>query len=329
MGRRRKSDNHLPPCVYLKHGAYYYVKNGVWTRLGRDLDGALAEYAKRFEHPRGGMADLMQRVLDRVSPKLSPNTVSQYRIAMKRASEFLVEFAPRQVMPKHIAAIKADMADTPNMANRVISFLRVVFAHAVEWQEVDSNPCLGVMRHVEAKRQRYLTDDEFHAIRAHAHPRLQVVMDLLYLTGQRVGDVLKLKRADLLEKGIAFKQEKTGAQLVVRWKPELRAAVEAAKALSGNVVSPYLFRTRARGGQPPSYGVTKDQWNEAVKAAGVSDAHIHDIRAKALTDAKRQGKDPTALAGHTTATMTDRYIRLREVPEVEGPAFTQTGKKSA
>jgi len=154
-------------------------------------------------------------------------------------------------------------------------------------------------------------------------------MDLLYLTGQRVGDVLKLKRADLLEKGIAFKQEKTGAQLVVRWKPELRAAVEAAKALSGNVVSPYLFRTRARGGQPPSYGVTKDQWNEAVKSAGVSDAHIHDIRAKALTDAKRQGKDPTALAGHTTATMTDRYIRLREVPEVEGPAFTQTGKKSA
>src|SRR5690606_38606447 len=115
--------------------------------------------------------------------------------------------------------------------------------------------CLGVMRHVEAKRQRYLTDDEFHAIRAHAHPRLQVVMDLLYLTGQRVGDVLKIKRADLTEEGISFKQEKTGARLLVRWTPELRATVEAAKALSGNVVSPYLFRTRTRGGGPPSYGV--------------------------------------------------------------------------
>jgi len=329
MGRRRKSDNHLPPCVYHKHGAYWYVKAGKWTRLSEDLGAAMAEYARRFDRPQGGMADLMERVLTHISPRLSSNTISQYRAAMRRINESMVEFAPRQVMPKHVAALKADMASTPNMANRVISFLRVVFAHAVEWQEVDSNPCLGIMRHAEPKRKRYLTDEEFAAIRAHATPRLQVIMDILYLTGQRVGDVLKIKRADLTEAGIAFTQEKTGASLIVRWKPELRSAVEQAKALGRNVVSPNLFQTRAHGGRPPSYGVTRDQWDEAVAAAGVEDAHIHDIRAKSLTDAKRQGKNPTALAGHTTATMTDRYIRLREVPEVEGPSLSRSGKKSA
>jgi len=90
-----------------------------------------------------------------------------------------------------------------------------------------------------------------------------------------------------------------------------------------------LFRTRARGGKPPSYGVTKDHWNEACAAAGVQDAHIHDLRAKSLTDAKRQGKDAQQLAGHVSSAMTDRYIRLREVPVVDGPTFNRKLKKTA
>jgi len=329
MGRPRKSDKHLPPCVYEKHGAYYYVKGGKWTRLAADLPIALAEYARRFDNPKGGMPELVERVLSHIEPKLSKNTISQYRIAAARIKEAMGEFAPNQVMPRHVAALKADMANTPNMANRVLSFLRVVFSHAVEWQEVDSNPCIGILRHKEGRRGRYITDEEYSAIHQNAPARLQVIMDLLYLTGQRVGDVLKLKQADLTEHGVRFEQEKTGARLMVRWTPELRAAVDRANALNGNVVGMNLFRTRARGGKPPSYGVTRDAWQDAVKAAGVPDAHIHDLRAKSLTDAKRQGKDSTALAGHTSAAMTDRYIRDRETPIVEGPTLARQTKKSA
>src|SRR5690606_20331182 len=141
------------------------------------------------------------------------------------------EFAPHQVMPKHVAALKLDMSDTPNMANRVLSFLRVVFSYAVEWQMVDSNPCIGIRRHEEAKRKRYITDAEFEAIRSHAHPRLKIVVDLLYLTGQRVVDVLTIKRADITDQGILFEQQKTKAKLLVRWTPELKEAVKQANEL--------------------------------------------------------------------------------------------------
>lgn len=329
MGRPRKSDKHLPPCVYEKHGAYYHVKGGKWTRLGTDLPAALAEYARRFDNPKGGMPDLVERVLAHISPNLSKNTISQYKIAAARIKEAMGEFAPNQVMPRHVAALKADMAATPNMGNRVLSFLRVVFAHAVEWQEVDSNPCIGILRHKEGKRKRYITDAEYAAIYARANPRLKVIMDLLYLTGQRVGDVLKLKQSDLTADGIQFEQEKTGARLTVRWTADLRAVVDRANGLNGNVVGMNLFRTRARGGKPPSYAVTRDAWQEAVAAAGVEDAHIHDLRAKSLTDAKRQGKDSTALAGHTSAAMTDRYIRDRETPLVDGPTLARQTKKTA
>lgn len=322
MARPRKHNKHLPPCVYEKHGAFWYVKGGKWTRLGTDLTEALAEYARLVESPKGGMSALVRKVLLHIEPNLAKNTVQQYRYAANRAEEAFAEFAPHQVLPKHIAALKMDMADTPNMANRVLSFLRVVFSHAVEWQLVDSNPCIGIKRHAESKRTRYLTDAEFAAIRAHANPRLQIVMDLLYLTGQRVTDVLRIKRADITDDGILFEQQKTGAKLLVRWTPQLRDAVARANALGGNVVGLNLFRTRARGGKPPSYNVTKDQWDAARVAAGILDATIHDIRAKSLTDAKRQGKDAQALGGHASAAMTKRYIRLREVPAVDGPQFT-------
>ena len=131
----------------------------------------------------------------------------------------LQQFAPDQVRPKHIAAIKVALAKTPNMANRCLSLLRQVFAWALEQQLVEINPAVGIKRHLEGKRGRLISMDEYGAIYAKAGPRLQVVMDLLIRTGQRITDVLRIRRADLTEDGIRFVQQKTGAKLVVPWTP--------------------------------------------------------------------------------------------------------------
>ncbi|MDZ4097665.1 MAG: hypothetical protein U1E13_03070 [Methylophilaceae bacterium] len=45
---------------------------------------------------------------------------------------------------------------------------------------------------------------------------------------------------------------------------------------------------------------------------------FHDIRAKALTDAKRMGLDAQSLAGHSSAAMTEHYIKQREFKIVKG-----------
>src|SRR5688572_16233609 len=114
MARPRKHDKHLPQRVHFKHGAYYYVKGGIWTRIGTDLNAALAEYARIMDAPKGGMSKLVDRVLTHIEPKLAKSTVEQYRIASRRVKDAFFEFAPHQVMPKHVAALKMDMADTPN-----------------------------------------------------------------------------------------------------------------------------------------------------------------------------------------------------------------------
>jgi integrase len=57
-------------------------------------------------------------------------------------------------------------------------------------------------------------------------------------------------------------------------------------------------------------------WQRACVRAGVEDAHVHDLRAKALGDAQRRGVDLARLqdaAGHSSVTTTEGYLRGREI----------------
>lgn len=333
MTRPRKTNRHLPAKMYFKHGRHWYVSGGKWRPLDPDFQKALGEYGSLVATPRGGMGELVDRVMLELRGRkkaLAANTLAQYTLAAKRLKKAFVEFAPEQVRAKHVAAFKLQQAAHPNMANRMLSLLRTVFAYAVEWQLVDSNPCIGVKRLEEGKRDRYITDGEFQAIRAVAQPRLAAIMDLHYLTGQRIGDVLRIRRSDITEDGIYFEQQKTGNRLRVRMTPELAAAIERAKAVDGeNVRGLTLFHIR---GRVPSYKGVRDAFERARLLAGIEDARLNDTRAKSLTDADQQGKDPQKLGGHATRAMTERYIRQRRTVEADAPSFRQSidsGKKKA
>ncbi|MFN8758694.1 MAG: tyrosine-type recombinase/integrase [Tagaea sp.] len=257
-----------------------------------------------------------------LTARVSPETAKQYRVAARKLQGIFAEFAPHDVQSRHVAQMRRGLAGTPNMANRCLTVLRLVFDYAVEEQLVDGNPCVGVKRLAETKRERLVELDEFNRIRAVAPPRLQCVMDLAYLTGQRIMDVVSLHRSAIRDEGIFFRQAKTDTRLIVRWTPELRAAVERAKALGGKVEGMTLFRTR--DGTAPAYRTVRDQWVAACQKAGVADTTMRDLRAMAATHAKRQGIPATALLGHTSEAMTARYLRDREVPVVDGPRIGQS-----
>ena len=118
--RPRKKDRHLPACMYQKHGAYYLVRKGKWKRLGTDFQASLAEYAKLLDKgSQGGMPKLIDDALEqmrtRTKPPLKPNTLKQYEAACERLKENFADFEPREVLQRHVVALKLHMADTPNM----------------------------------------------------------------------------------------------------------------------------------------------------------------------------------------------------------------------
>lgn len=326
MTRRDPQGNPLPACLYWKNGAYYFVKARQWRRLGTSYRGALIVYGRLTAPASGAMAALVQDALPGLLHGKAPSTVRQYEAAAAQVAHLLGDFEPCQVTQADIYDLLDQFRKTPNMANRILTVARLIFKHAVKRRMIPNNPCVGVDRFAEAKRGRYLNDAELAAIRDRAGDRLRVVIDLLYLTGQRVQDVLDIKRTDLTDEGIQFQQGKTQIRRTVAWNADLRAAVRAAGALPGPANATYLLR--GRWGGPVDYRSLHEQWSRACALAGIRDARIHDIRAKSATDAEAAGLNPQALLGHASPAMTARYLRLRRSPVVEGPKNRQAADGS-
>jgi integrase len=323
MGRPRKNNTHLPPCVYPRHGAYYLVKAGKWTLLGHTLSDALTEYASRFESPSGGMAALIDEALPVILtiPKpLSLNTRKAYGYAAYKLKHMLAEFSPEQMTPREVSRLKKKLKDIPSSANTCLAVLKRVFDYAVEEEILDYNPATGVDAFPVDSRTRLSSWPEYRAVYSHADDQLQVYMDLLYKTGGRPDHVLRLPVANLAPEGIYLGRQKTDARLIVKWDDELRAIVERAKALSGNVRALTLLHSR---GKPLRLAKMRERWIKACADAGVADLQLRDLRALSGTETDAQGKDAQALLGHTTKKTTAIYLRAKKIPVVEGPSFGQ------
>lgn len=331
MARPRKKDTHLPPCCYPKHGAIWYVKRGRWTRLGETLPEALEAYARIVEAPRGNCNELIDDAFAAMKarkPPLAKSTIEQYDLVAHKLKKLLQQFHPHQVKPVHAAAIKKAMRGTPNMCNRLLSFSRQVFDYALEEQlpGMELNPFAEIRRHRELRRDRLILQDEYDRIYAHAGERLQVIMDLLIRTGQRITAVLRIRRSDLTAEGIRFGKHKTDSKGTVGWTPELHEVVDRALAMHGRLERlTLLFNKRNKA---PDYRTVKDQWDEACQAAGVEDAHIHDLRAVAGTAAEDQGLDPQALLMHAVRQNTERYLRSKREKVVQGPSFRRSIRRA-
>lgn len=322
MNRPRIKDKHLPRCVYHRHGAYWLVRKGKWTPLGSELSLALAEYARLIQPSVGGCDELLDRTLERCKEQgLAKATIEQYAVACKSLKLNLSEFKPEQVKSSHVAGILDHDRNTPNMANRKLTFLRLAFTNALTWGMAEVNPTYGVGRLKEGKRERLITEEEFRKVQANAAPHIQTIMELAYLTGQRIMDVVGIKLADIDESGIYFRQQKTGKRILVRMTPQIRTALEAARSRYTSIRGLTLFHQR--NGKPYGYRGIRDAFERARVKAGVEDYRPNDHRAMSLTSAEGQGLDPQKLAGHSTRATTNRYLRDKSVKVVDGPSFGQ------
>lgn len=316
--RPRTKDRHLPACVYLKHGAYWYVKEGKWRRLGADLQGALHEYARIISIPTEGMPALIDKALPAIVEGRAPATQKQYRYSAKLLSVVFAEFRPEQVRHGDIVQMLDAYSDKKGVANRLLTVLKLIFQWAMDREIVKQNPCLSVKRLKQLPRERLIKGKEYQAIYAHAAPWLQIVMDLCYLTGQRIGDVLKIERQHLTEDGIFVQQQKTGKRLVVGWTPDLQAVIERAKALPGTVAA-MRYVIAGKAGRMRLHSNVWRAFKTAAEKAGVADVTLHDLRAMSGTETDRQGDDPTALLGHSDRRTTQIYLRDKSPRIVRGP----------
>jgi len=321
MGRRRRSHLDLPPRMHLKSGTYYYVTTTAprqWISLGKDIASAKRKWAE-IESGDSASTSLASMIDEWTETEaytsLSLNTRRIYKSAIKQLKAVFQEFPTvADIKPQHVAAW-LDEHDSKVMANTGKSILSNVLAIAVRKGLIERNPAREVDNLTVKRRTRYLTDEEYLAVRAKAHPVLAAAMDLSYATGSRIGDVLEIRLTHISPDGLLIRQEKTDKLQLFSRNPALDKALENARAIPRSVRGLYLLCTER--GRKYQYAVLNRLWIEARTAAGVENARFHDIRGKSATDAKRGGQDYQALLGHTTKAMSDSYIKLEDAQIVE------------
>lgn len=153
------------------------------------------------------------------------------------------------------------------------------------------------------KRTVYVTDEQYRAVWINGDSILQDSMDLALYTGQRIGDVLKARRQDIVDGVLWFVQEKTGAKVAVKVQGELARVLE--RVLSRERAVPSMYLIADRRGQRVLYNAINDRFR---KARGAATWQFRDIRAKTATDMPDL-KKAQRLLGHATETTTAGVYR--------------------
>lgn len=164
-------------------------------------------------------------------------------------------------------------------ANRLLALLSSLFNYAKKLELWDkTNPAVGITKFKEKSRSRFLQADElprFFAALAeeqNEHARDYVLLSLL--TGARKSNVLAMRWEQInLELGLwNIPKTKNGDEHTV---PLVQQAVEILKTRYLAKKNEWVFPSNSKSGHLAD---PKKPWQRILKAAGIEDLRIHDLR---------------------------------------------------
>ena len=300
--------------MYLKHGAYYFVNShNKWIKLGNSLSIAMQEWSKLFESDTKltSMSHLFDRYMIEVIPKKAIKTSKENFKQIENLRKSFGHMQPNSITPVHVYSYLDLRGQTaPISANREKALLSHIYTMAIRWGIVLDNPCKNVKRITEKHRDRYITDEEFKAVRNIAPSFLQNVMDFAYITGLRQADILDLSKSNITQDGISVVISKTKSKILIEWSDELKNIVTNCIKERDNQ---YLF-CNMKGNKYTSDGF-RTMWTKLINRAykiGIIEQkfRFHDIRRKTATDLEQiySREHARKLLGHKDQSTTAVYI---------------------
>jgi integrase len=347
MGRTRKHNPlNLPPRVYAKHGAFYYHHPaGRWEHLGRDLDAVkrrAAEIASAHGDGYGTVAFYLDEFLvagkRRVAvADMAPRTLEDYTRDAVPLKAFFGAMYPIGVEAPHIAEyLDTNLALGRGVrANREKACLSAMFTWLIRTGQggIKSNPCVGVKRNKETKRDRYVEDIEMHETLATAPVQVWALAELVYRTLQRPEDIITWTLRNITERHqpdgnavriIRTMQNKTAAAIDIEITPEIDAVLDRLRRSARGVKGMTLIHRR--DGKPYTYdglcamlkrrqsAVRKHHLAVGGTLAEMQSFGYYDMKGKGATDMWLSGVPLgmiQVLCGHDSITTTERYVKSR------------------
>ena len=212
-------------------------------------------------------------------------------------------------------------------ANRTLERLKSMYNRAIDWGWEGTNPCNGIKKNKEVKRDRFLRPDElprfFTALQNETNEVARNYLWMLLLTGARKTNVLAMRWDEIdFELQIwRIPDTKNGEPINI---PLTSLAVQLLSSIKHESEWVFPSATSSTGHlQHP-----KKAWKRILNQAGIENLRIHDIRRtlgsyQAITGASLHiiGKS----LGHKSSISTQIYARLTNDP-VRASMETATNK---
>ncbi|HBD5010139.1 TPA: phage integrase Arm DNA-binding domain-containing protein [Escherichia coli] len=251
--------------------------------------------------------------------KAKPVSLLRERAGMKLISSVDVRDIA-QLLDEYITA------GQPRMAQVVRSVLIDVFKEAQHYGEVPPgyNPALATKQPRRKITRQRLSLEEWQKIFDIADARHRYMgnaMLLALVTGQRLGDISRMKFSDIWDDHLHVIQEKTGSKIAIPLSLRLNAINWSLRDVVARcrdyAVSPYLvhfFRTTSqaeRSAQVKANTLTMN-FSKARDLAGIdwgegSPATFHEQRSLSERLYEAQGVDTQKLLGHKSPNQTAKY----------------------
>ena len=195
----------------------------------------------------------------------------------------------------------------PASVNRELATLRTMLNKAVAWKDLRASPFTGIkLFRVDNGRVRFLSSPEMTRLIDSAKGYIRDAIILALNTGMRRGELLRLQWTDIdLENGIIHVNEtKSG------YSRKLPINSNVLELLKGQT-----FRTGyvIHEGEGLRIFDIKKAFASALKRAGITEFHFHDLRHTFASHLVMAGVDLMTvreLLGHKTIEMTLRYSHL-------------------
>ena len=311
-----------------RHRVYYYHRATGQRLPGKPGDADfLAAYAEaeRIE-PRntGDVASLISNYLRSVKfAKKRDSTQREYKRMLAKVEARFGEMPIKALEYPKIRAVFLDYQeeiarDRPREADNRLTVLSAVFSHAKRRGEIPVNPLEGFERlHHKTRADMIWTEGPIERFMAAAPVELQRAMILAMHTGQRYGDLIRLRWSDYDGASIRLIQRKTAQPIHLPCTSQLRQVLDSIPRQC-----PYIL---ARADGRPWFTARNDkelskQWTAHMKRCGLySTDHsdrleFADLRGTAVTMMAEAGcsvPQIVAVTGHTLQSATrilERYM---------------------
>jgi len=238
---------------------------------------------------------------------LKPNSKTLYRYVLEPLKE-KHGHRPLSTMSREnlVRIIEPIGARAPGMANLTRAVLQKMLKVTVARGQIRINPFTDKVKAYKIGTHHTWTDAELEQFEAKwpLGTRQRLAYALLFYTGQRSGDVVRMTRGEISEGRIKVVQEKTGIELKIKIHLDLAKAIKAGPAKGLNLIGDEY-------GRPIKRPALSHWMRVAIREAGLPPRCVpHGLR-KAMLRIMAEGgasaKRLAAVSGHKTTKELDRY----------------------